>query len=142
MFRTSNVFEGVAKDRRPSMWIGHGRRLMTAAGISTIILRCHGDTWDEIQRLMRGFKGWSPPPKTSCPSGILVEAQLSGPKAVAMLRGMRSHAMDFDGFNRAVARRAYIALAEVVDLVDPASPGKTLPPVVLDDAGAGAGDTS
>lgn len=144
LLRSKRAYERPVKGRRPSIWTGHATRLTTAAGISTVILRCHQDTWNEICRLMRHFKGWSVPETVlSSPSG-LVEARLSGPKVIAMLFGMRAHAIGFSGFNRALARRVYMGLAEVVDLVDSANPARALPAVVLDDIAGGGegGDTS
>lgn len=135
--RSKRAYEHPVTGRRPSIWTGHATRLTTAAGISTIVLRCHEDTWNEICKLMRHFKGWSVPETGPGPSSDLVEARLSGPKIIAMLFGMRTHAIGFSGFNRALARRVYIGLAEVVDLVDSANPARALPAVVLDDIAGG-----
>jgi len=140
MLRSENAPEGVAEYKRTSMWIGHGRRLTKAAGISTITFRCHADTWNVILESMRNFNAWSAPEATPCPSSVMVEAQLSGPNVAALLFGMRSRSVTFNGFDRAVARRVYIAVAEVVDLVDSANPGRALPAVVLDDIAGGPVD--
>ncbi|MEY9863520.1 hypothetical protein ABH935_009173 [Catenulispora sp. GAS73] len=140
MLRPKGAPEGAAKYKRTSMWIGHGRRLTKAAGISTITLRCHADTWNVILELMRSFQDWSAPQAIPCPPGAMVEAQLSGPKVAALLFGMRSRFVAFNGFNRAVARRVYIAVAEVVDLVDSASAGSASPAVFLNDIADGSVD--
>ena len=140
MLHSNGASNDVAKDKRISMWVGHGRRMTKASGISTVTFHCHADTWNVIIRLMRNSNGWSVPQAVPCPSGVMVEAQLSGPKVAALLFGMRSRFVGFNGFNRAVCRRVYIALAEVVDLVDSANPGRALPAVVLDDIAGGSVD--
>jgi len=137
LFRLYNASVGPVRDKRLSTWIGHGRRLTAAAGISAITLRCHDDTWKEIDRLMRGFRSWSAPEAVPGPLGGLVEARLSGAKTVAMLRATHPCTIGGIGYNRAVARRVYVGLTWVVDLVDPAHPMRPLPPVVLDDVAGG-----
>lgn len=138
VLRSESAPEGAAEYKRTSMWIGHGRRLTKATGISTITLRCHADTWNVILELMRGFHDWSVPQVIPSPPGAMVEAQLSGPKVAALLFGMRSRFVTFNGFNRAVARLVYSTVAEAVDLVGAANPGEGLPVVVLNDIPGGS----
>jgi hypothetical protein len=114
------------------MWIGHGKRMIKAIGISAMVFQCHEDTWNEIRRLMQRAEAWSAPQVVPCTSRPLIEVQLSGPKAAAMLHEMRAQTFVRSGIDQALGRRVYIALAQIVDLVDPMSPGRPLPPVVLD----------
>jgi hypothetical protein len=75
----------------------HEQRLTKAAGISTVKLHCHGDTWTELYRLAWPLMGWktvSPfqGPVVQGPSykddGIVV-VTLSGPNLVKILTETR-----------------------------------------------------
>jgi hypothetical protein len=107
--------------------------MIKAVAISRITLRCHEDTWIIIERLMNGAELWSTPQVVPCPAKPQIEVQLSGPRTAALLQRMHERKTDGNGLRRAVARRAYVALAEIIDQVDLANMTRTLPPVILDD---------
>lgn len=132
MLRQKSASEKSSRARRPSMWIGHGKRMGKALEISMITLRCHEETWGEIHRLMRRVDIWNAPQAVPCPSKPHVEVQLPGRKAAAALHEMRANAFLGNGFDRAFARRVYVALAMVVDQFDPSNSRKPLPSAVLD----------
>jgi hypothetical protein len=107
--------------------------MIKAVAVSRITLRCHEDTWIIIERLMNGAELWSTPQGVPCPTKTQIEVQLSGPRAAALLQRMHERKSDGNGLRRAVAGRAYIALAQIIDQVDLANMTRTLPPVILDD---------
>jgi hypothetical protein len=106
--------------------------MIKAVAISRITVRCHEDTWTIIERLMNGAELWSTPQVIPCPAKSQVEVQLSGSKTAALLQRMIERKSDGNGLHRAVARHAYIALAQIIDQVDLANMTRTLPPVILD----------
>jgi hypothetical protein len=133
VFRQNSASLSHDRVKRPSMWRGHGKRVEKALGLSMITLHCHEDTWKEIHRLMHRVAIWSVPQAIDYPSKPHVEIQLPGLKIAAALHEMRANAFMGNGFDRAFARRVYIALATVVDRSDASNPSEPLPPVVFDD---------
>ncbi len=114
----------------------HDRRMIVAAGVSSIGLRCHEDMWAEIIHLMRRYNWRQPRPETvkQLPDAM-IETQLSGPNVVVMLDVMRQLSWSY-GVARttnALANRVYNAIAAIIDQVDPDNPGAPLPPAILDD---------
>lgn len=130
----------------------HQQRLVRAAGIATIELHCHQDTWQWLVNFMEGDRGsysapWWPTDYenriTHKPDHMLA-ILLSGPQAAEVLTRIRRLAQLSDdaikpdlsavAAKRAVARRIYQAFSLVIDqIVLDTSNGTPVPPVVLDD---------
>ncbi len=119
----------------------HQQRMYAAAGASSVTLRCHQDTWHRISNLMHSRADWHAPESDSIKrlAGQMVEVRISGPNLGALLF-KASQTARFEPYpaHRAFADRLYDAFAQVADSIDPAAPGKPLPPVVLDDQAAAA----
>ncbi|MGW0199658.1 hypothetical protein [Nonomuraea sp. NPDC003201] len=118
-----------ARQRKPS----HRERLVTAAGISSVNLICHRDTFAFIRHETVVLHHVQLPPASD---GALIKVPLSGPKLVKVLTALKSVCTDpFRGSgDRAVATRVYDAVAEIVDTVDrAATSGTPVPDIVLDD---------
>lgn len=113
----------------------HKQRMQRAAGIGTVSLVCHGDTWETLAKLGQ-YSLKVPEDRVASRADGMVEVTLSGRNLVALLVvtgpgpqvGARTHV------EVAVAQRVYEQIAKVVDAVDPdAAPGRPIPPIVLDD---------
>lgn len=124
--------------RAPWARSAHRERLITTEGIFALGFFCHADLWDQLSELMKGRRDWRQPTGVRNPFNDLVEVTLSGPNVVAMLDQMRLWTGG-TGYRRALSRRVYTALAEVVDQVDPGQPAAPLPAVVLGDFALGSG---
>jgi hypothetical protein len=107
-------------------------RLSKAAGISSVDLICHRDTWNWIRSELNTVNLPGPPPGDA----TMLRVPLSGPNLVRILTGTwfkRSAAGGYIG-DRAIAGRVYDAIAEIVDGVDPATKdGTPVPDIVIDD---------
>lgn len=117
----------------------HAERMQRAAGVSSVQLICHEDTWGAIDgfwliELPLPDEHRAQVPKDrikKCGNGV-VEVTLSGASLVTPLKV--THRPRLGSYERAIARRTYQQLAKVIDAVDPdAKPGQPIPPIVLDD---------
>ncbi len=113
--------------------------MYSAAGVSSVALRCHRDTWDRILDMMKTQGDWRAPSGDSLKplTNQMVEVSISGSNFVALLfksSFVASGAL-YEG-DRVFAHRVYSAFAQVADRIDPAARGRPLPPVVLDDQAA------
>ncbi|MFB9194377.1 hypothetical protein ACFFWA_15440 [Actinomadura verrucosospora] len=117
-------------------------RLDKAAGVASVEVVCHADTWDFVRTKAPRFEGrpfsffsgtgdrLDPEPDADG----LVHITLSGPNLVKLLDWMWSASQSTDPVERALAKRIYNGAAAVVDTVDPSvQPGLALPPIVIDD---------
>lgn len=105
-----------------------GQRLKKAAGISEVDFICHKDTWEWITAQRRWL------PEANDAEGPMVHLRLSGPDLARVLQVCWFLKTLFLGVSRALARRIYDAIAEVIDQVDPAAKdGTPVPPIVIDD---------
>ncbi|MEV6341251.1 hypothetical protein AB0M12_41845 [Nocardia vinacea] len=113
----------------------HRERMHRAAGISSVQLVCHKDTWKTLDSFWGVFDNHPaqvPKERVKGHGDGRVEVTLSGPSLVTLLKLARRPTFGPD--RRALARRAYQQLAKVVDAIDPeAQPGQPIPPIVLDD---------
>lgn len=121
-----------------------GQHWMTkAAGISSVQLVCHNDTWDALIGM------WNDSPRvpddriTQRPDNT-VAVTLSGPNLVTLLfitDTQRAYSPARTFVDQAIADRVFQQIVKVIDAVDPDAGelGKPIPPIVLDDR---LGDTS
>lgn len=112
----------------------HKARMTAAAGISSVQLRCHADTWSRINGEM-----WNNAPKVPADRVVssdrdLVEVTLSGPHLVTLVQITSPDHPQITNERRALARRVYQEISKVLDAVDPDAQTTTeIPPIVLDD---------
>jgi hypothetical protein len=107
-----------------------------AAAISSTTLVCHRDTWAFADSLARGSRihAYRPPAEneiTERPDGMR-EVRLSGPNLALLLTITRNAQKTWNDRTRAISKRIYTAIAAVVDTVDTASAGGSVPPVIID----------
>jgi hypothetical protein len=114
----------------------HKELLSKAAGISSVLMVCHPDTWRFIEQNTPNesvFSHWSATPKPG--EDGLVRVALSGPNLVTLLTRMRAklngwHPDDVE----ALAERIYAGTSQVIVGVDPdATDGAPIPDIVIDD---------
>lgn len=113
----------------------HQQRLERAAGISSLTLRCHPETWSYVI-VMAGMKWSLDVPQPRKLDNGLVEVDLSGPIVVRLLENAWQLSPYTPPVTAALTRRLNRSLIAVVDQVDPDAPTRPLPPVVLDDRAA------
>ncbi len=144
--RTRAAQAGADKVAQGQEYALYQQRLHRAAGISTVTLVCHIDTWRFIDRYADERNTWQSPTHTegriTARGDGLTEVLLSGPQVVMVLivmadecgRGTRIRiAAPFIG-DRVIAARIYEAVGAIVDGVDPDAPeGAPVPPIVIDD---------
>ncbi|GAA4923332.1 hypothetical protein HD597_000390 [Nonomuraea thailandensis] len=119
-----------ARQRIPS----HQERLVTAAGISSVNLVCHRDTFVFIQDADVVLRQRVRLPAAG--DETLIKVPLSGPNLVRVLTTLRSICNDpfRNSGDQAVATRIYRAVAQIVDTVDrAATSGTPVPDILLDD---------
>ncbi|MEU2106416.1 hypothetical protein [Nocardia sp. NPDC019255] len=112
--------------------------MLRAAGINSVQLTCHKDTWRalnwlwDIPLLLDTHPAQVPDNRVKDLGNGSVEVTLSGPSLVTLLK--LTHRPRVGPDRRALVKRTYQQLAKVIDAVDPeASPGRPIPPIVLDD---------
>lgn len=113
------------------------QRMIKAAGVGNTTLICHRHTWQRLDSLWgeyplyrRASDVWAKDVKDIGEG--MVQVPLSGPNLVMLLK--LTNKRRFSADKRALTRRAYAQVAKVIDAVDPdASPGRSIPPIVLDD---------
>jgi hypothetical protein len=118
----------------------HQELLVKAAGITTVRIICHEDTWAFMLQATRSLEA-KPDSLQGTPKDMVAQ-RLSGPNLVRLLNEMNSK-WDTGGFifpirwdkvNRALRERAYRALTEIISQVDAAAkPGAAIPDIVIDD---------
>ncbi|MEU1527715.1 hypothetical protein ABZ413_36540 [Nocardia rhamnosiphila] len=114
--------------------------MQRAAGVSSVQLVCHRDTWRVVDGWFVGdfghdVRGRVPRDRVKG-RGDTVEVTLSGVSLVGLLKAAqeRTSVANYYPDTRAIARRIYEQVAKVIDAVDPeATPGQAIPPIVLDD---------
>ncbi|WP_431879040.1 hypothetical protein [Amycolatopsis sacchari] len=108
-------------------------RMRRAAGIGSIKLVCHRDTWETLDEWWAGLRSPRVPTDRVEPLDQgMVEVTLSGRNLVTLLNLTSQDRVTYE--DRAVAKRVYAQVAKVVDAVDPdAEHGRSIPPIVLDD---------
>jgi hypothetical protein len=125
------------------------QRLSRAAGIATLELHCHQDTWQWIKDWMdvgRRYGNWwllTYQDRITEQGDHLLLVRLSGPQTAEVLTrvartGQVSGAVlpyeRISTTERAIGRRVYDAIGRVLDQVVPDTTGKQpVPPVILDD---------
>lgn len=124
-----------AKDEREE-------RLDKAAGVASVEVVCHPDTWRFVQSKAPAHSGgpFSYYTATGARRDLepdadgLIHISLSGPNLVSLLAWMWTTSASPNPVDRALAKRIYNGAAAVVDTVDPsAQPGQALPPIIIDD---------
>lgn len=119
---------------------GHDDRLVKAAGIKTLKIKCHKDVWAQVKD--NPYTGDSEiDAKVEKGPNDTVTVELSGPDLVTLLEWLAasSNGTGFaDPTDDPVAERLYKALAPVVDSTKTQqAAGDPVPEVVLDDAATG-----
>jgi hypothetical protein len=122
-------------------WQVHEALLDKAAGVSTVTLVCHPLTWREVyywayHRLLTGLD-----------DEPLMKVPLAGPELIKVLGALYFRAQDKNVETRALAKRVYEGIAQVIDGVEKdATPATPIPDIVIDDelgptssSGAGSG---
>ncbi|MEU4841704.1 hypothetical protein [Nocardia testacea] len=110
----------------------HKQRMRRAAGVSSVQLVCHMDTWSMLDAFWTGTTLPRVPKDRVAPKGDMVEVTLSGVHLTALLNLIRDGGRTY--VSDAIAKRTYAQVARVVDAVDSeAVPGQPIPPIVLDD---------
>lgn len=118
------------------------RWMERAAGVSTMRLVCHADTWAALERLPAGpVTAHHLEPISATPERItercdgMLEIVLSGPEVVRLLRVTHYHKQGPSlPEPHALGERTFRAFGAVLDTVGPHSRVATeIPPVVLDD---------
>lgn len=110
-----------------------------AAGVSSLTLICHRDTWDAVDQFWGShffvLPSRVPNDRVTDRGGGMVEVVVSGPNLVMLLKLTKlTHGRFSSPERRALAKRVYEQVAKVIDAVDPdADPGQPIPPIVLDD---------
>lgn len=111
----------------------HKLRQRRAAGVSTVQLVCHGDTWKVLAGLWyRSALPKVPADRVKPRTDGMVEVTLTGPTLVSLITLTHEGGITYTDI--AVAKRTYEQIAKVIDAVDPdADPGRPIPAIVLDD---------
>ncbi|MGC4990518.1 hypothetical protein [Nocardia salmonicida] len=111
----------------------HELRQRRAAGVSTVQLVCHRDTWQVLSSLWyQGRLPAVPKDRVKALGDEMVEVTLSGPTLVSLITFTHNPGGTYTTV--AVANRVYEQIAKVIDAVDPdAAPGLPIPAIVLDD---------
>jgi len=118
----------------------HHERMTVAAGISSVRMQCHADTWRELNDKMWNLTPKVPDERITDLGDDMVEVVLSGPNLVSLTQITNPTYGYSSNFHRALAARVYRQVSKVLDAVDAdASPGTPIPPIVLDDR---LGDTA
>ena len=141
-------------DERALGLSGFRKRLTRAAGISSVILVCHPQTWTTVAWIARTAKKAVDARVDSGAVRVredgLAEITLSGVQLAAIMHGLRTACkpdtyvagwVNFADPHLAVARRAYLAMARTVEQVSSTHTG-TIPPIVIDDRTPGTGAAS
>ena len=111
----------------------HELRQRRAAGVSTVQLVCHSDTWNVLSdRWSQSVLSRVPKDRVKLRADGMVEVTLTGPTLVSLIT--ITHSPHGTYTDVAVAQRTYEQIAKVIDAVDPdADPGIPIPAIVLDD---------
>lgn len=112
----------------------HELRLRRAAGVSTVQLVCHGDTWNVLSdRWSQSVLSRVPKDRVKLRADGMVEVTLTGPTLVSLI-AITHNSHGTTHTDVAVAKRTYEQIAKVIDAIDPdAAPGLPIPAIVLDD---------
>jgi hypothetical protein len=127
------------------------QRLSRAAGVATLELRCHQDTWRWIKDWMdvgrSGYNRWWPDglhgDRITAEDDHMMAIQLSGPQTAEVLTrvartgqvpGASNALARIDATEQAIGRRIYDAIGRILDQIVPDPAGKQpVPPVIIDD---------
>jgi hypothetical protein len=129
------------KDFEINWWVNHAALMEVAAGLSVAVMLCHDDTWQFVERHASSREHWRSPDPVTIPGreDSVVEVRLSGPQLVMVIEALavvadmphvRSHQ---SVESRAIARRLYGEIRDVLTQYDAAEPGDAVPAIVLDD---------
>lgn len=120
-----------AKAQREAL---HRARLAAAAAVSTVVLRCHTDLWQQVQGMAKDriYVSLPGPSAITALGKDLMEVRLSGPTLASVMRLLHEFSGSIQPDTAATARQLYQSLAAAVDQVDPAAPPRTLPPILMD----------
>ncbi|MEU8258554.1 hypothetical protein AB0C06_30290 [Micromonospora inaquosa] len=122
-------------------WVNHAALMETAAGLSVAVMLCHDDTWQFVERHASGRDHWRSPDPMKVPDrqDPVVEVRLSGPQLVMVIEALADvadipyarnhHSLE----SRAIARRLYTEIRDVLTQYDAEGPGVAIPAIVLDD---------
>jgi hypothetical protein len=106
--------------------------MQRAAGVSSVQLICHADTWRTLDSFWSGTVFPKVPKDRVVSRDNMVEVTLSGVQLTALLN--LTHDNHSTYVSQAVAARTYEQVAKVIDAVDPdTKPGQPIPAIVLDD---------
>jgi hypothetical protein len=120
----------------------HRDLLVKAAGVTSVRLICHEDTWSFVAKECGSRVNVDHEALPADADEGVVALRISGPNLVELLGEMaRRWDSDFPLVPmmlpkgaRAIRRRVYLAVADVIARVDPAAkPGMPLPDIVIDD---------
>ncbi|WP_141684663.1 hypothetical protein [Micromonospora sediminicola] len=129
------------KELELNRWANHTALMEIAAGLSVAVMRCHDDTWQFVERYASGRDHWrSPDPvRMSDREDSMVEVRLSGPQLAMAIEAL-AHVADIPymrGYHtaesRAIAKRLYVEIRDVLTQYDAADPGAAVAAIVLDD---------
>lgn len=141
-----NAARDAARQREADLY---HQRLSRAAGVATLELHCHRDTWKWVVEWMdvgRTYHSWWPQAhadRITAESEHMIVVRLSGPQAAEVLTRLALTA-DVPGASmfssrasiteKSISRRLYDAIGRVLDQITPDGGSKQpVPPVVLDD---------
>lgn len=141
-----NAARDAARQRETDLY---HQRLSRAAGVATLELHCHRDTWKWVVEWMdvgRTYHSWWPQThadRITAESEHMIVVRLSGPQTAEVLTRLALTA-DVPGASmfssrasiteKSISRRLYDAIGRVLDQITPDGGSKQLvPPVVLDD---------
>lgn len=109
-------------------------RMMVVAGVGSVQMRCHADTWRVISEEMWRQGGEMSEERVTELADGLVEVTLSGPHLMTLVEITAPDWRHLTDAHRAMAQRVYRQVSTVIDAIDPdAAPGKPIPPIILDD---------
>ncbi|WP_026416363.1 hypothetical protein [Actinomadura oligospora] len=130
--------EQLLERERLERFMEHEQLLTTAAGIASLDLVCHRDTWLWIYRWCIIWEKTKAKAQDSIRSAApddpnVLTVALSGPVLVNIMSRLYWHQKSEDQERRIFGTRFYAAFVAVVSQVDPAAaPGTAVPPVVID----------
>lgn len=117
------------------------RWMRRAAGISTMQLTCHPDTWEALLGLPSSHLMDSRVESIDAHEERVVidergmlQIALSGPEVVRIIQVTAYNKKSQSPVRKAIAERTYMAFGAVLDTVGPThNPDTEIPPVILDD---------
>ncbi|MFY1599503.1 hypothetical protein [Micromonospora sp. WMMD737] len=130
------------KELELKRWANHTALMETAAGLSIAVIQCHDDTWQFIERQASDRDHWRSPAPADVPGreDPMVEVRLSGPQLAIVIEALGiaasipySRPRYFTAETKAIAKRLYTEIRDVLRLYDADDPGTAIPAIVIDD---------